>query len=349
VQRRDFLKASLAAALGAGGWSPTFDSEESNTLRAAGATRNVLVGSAVSNSQLHNPALTAFLDEQCNIVVAENEMKWIQIHPEPERYDFAKGDELVDFARRNSLLVRGHNLCWHEAQPPWLKTIATQDDAARVLREHIFAVAGHYAGNIHSWDVVNEAIAPEDKRSDGMRKSSWLELLGLDYIAIAFRTAAEADPKALLTYNDYGLEGDDLEHEQRRVVALALLRWMRHNRIPIHALGLQSHLTAQSGPRPNWHGLNSFLKQVAKLDLQVFVTELDILDSDFPASGLKREKEDAELCRRYLENVLMHPQVKAVLTWGLVSHEWHGHRALPLDEELRPTPFLTAMLEALRK
>jgi len=309
----------------------------------------VLVGSAVSNSQLHNPTLTAFLAEQCSIVVAENEMKWKRIHPERDRYDFTEGDELMDFAAKNSLLVRGHNLCWHAAQPDWLAAVAARDDAARLLEEHIRTVAGHYAGRIHSWDVVNEAIEPEDRRSDGMRKSSWLELLGMDYIAIAFRAAAEADPRALLTYNDYGLEGDQMANEQRRAVALALLRWMRDNQIPIHALGLQSHLTAGFGPWPDWHGLHEFLKQIAKLDMQVFVTELDIDDTNFPASGAKREKEVAKLCQQYLENVLRHPQVKAVLTWGLVSHGSERHRALPLDEELRPTPFLTAMLDAIQK
>ena len=347
MQRRDFLKTSIAAVCAAG-WSPSA-AEGPSTLRAAGATRNVLVGSAISNSQLHNPLLATLLAEQCNITVAENEMKWEGIHPEPDRYDFTEADELVAFAAKNSILVRGHNLCWHEAQPPWLAGIATRDNAAQLLEEHIRTVAGRYAGSIHSWDVVNEAIEPLDGRSDGMRNSLWLKLLGSEYIALAFRTAAQADPKALLTYNDYGLEGDGPDNDRRRAVALALLRWMRNNDIPIHAVGLQSHLKASFGPWPNWGGLHGFLKQVTKLNLQVFVTELDVDDSDLPGSIQKREKETAALCKDYLKNVLKHPQVTAVLTWGLVSRESSGHRALPLDENLRPTPFLTAMLETLQK
>jgi endo-1,4-beta-xylanase len=349
MQRRDFLKSSLGAAVGATGWSSPFALEGSNTLRAAGETRNLFVGSAASNPQLHNPAIAALLAEQCRIIVSENEMKWGHIHPEPHRYDFTAADELVAFAAKNSLLVRGHNLCWHYDLPPWLASQATRDNAARLLEEHIRTVAGRYAGGIHSWDVVNEAIEPQDSRSDGMRNSLWLKLLGLQYIAIAFRTAAKVDPKALLTYNDYGLEGDTPDCDLRRAIALSLLRWMRKNRIPIHALGLQSHLTASSGPLPSWGGLHDFLNQVTKLGLQVFVTELDILDSDLPGDTEKREKLDAELCKDYLKNVLKHPQVTAVLTWGLVSHEWQGHRALPFDESLRPTPFLGAMLDTLQK
>jgi endo-1,4-beta-xylanase len=349
MQRRDFLKTSLGVALSATGWSSSFGSQGTHTLRAAGATRNVLVGSAVSNSQLHNPAVAALLAEQCSIIVAENEMKWEHIHPERDRYDFTTADELAAFAAKNSILMRGHNLCWHEAQPPWLARLATRDNAARLLEEHIQTVAGRYAGGIHSWDVVNEAIEPLDRRSDGLRDSLWLKLLGSEYIAIAFRAAAKADPTALLTYNDYGLEGDAPSNDRRRSIALELLRWMRNNNIPVQALGLQSHLKASVGTWPNWSGLHDFLKQVAKLNLQVFVTELDVNDSDLPANTEMREKQDAALCRDYLKNVLKHPQVTAVLTWGLVSHEWQGHRALPLDEKLRSTPFLAAMLDALQK
>jgi endo-1,4-beta-xylanase len=132
-------------------------------------------------------------------------------------------------------------------------------------------------------------------------------------------------------------------------VALALLRWMRNNRIPIHALGLQSHLKARFGPWPDWGPLHDFLKQVTKLNLQVFVTELDIDDSDLPGDAKEREELAAALCKDYLKNVLKHPQVTAVLTWGLVSRELGTHRALPLDENLRPAPFFTAMLDALQK
>jgi endo-1,4-beta-xylanase len=349
LQRRDFLKSSLGAAVGATAWSSALAAGVPNTLQAAGATRNLLVGSAASNLQLHDPEVAALLAEQCSIIVAENEMKWNHTHPERDRYDFTEADELMAFAAKNSIHVRGHNLCWYQAQPPWLAGVATRDNAASLLEEHIRTVAGRYAGAIHSWDVVNEAIEPNDRRSDGMRDSLWLKLLGPEYIAIAFRTAAKADPKALLTYNDYGLEGDTPDNERRRGVALALLRWMRKNHIPIHALGLQSHLIAGFGAWPDWRGLHSFLKQVAKLDLQVFVTEFDINDTDLPGDTQKKEKDDAALCGDYLKNVLLHPQVRAVLTWGLVSHKWKGHHALPFDENLGPTPFLTAMLDALPK
>jgi len=356
MQRRLFLKGSLGATALAARWSSACAFGESGTLRAAAATRNVLAGSAVSNSQLHNPEVTAILAEQCGIVVAENVMKWQTIHPEPDHYDFTAGDELMDFATNNGMLLRGHNLCWHEAQPPWLASSATQDNAGRILAQHIRTVVGHYAGRVHSWDVVNEAIELDDGRPGGLRDSLWLKLLGERYIDIAFHAAAQADPKTLLTYNDYGLEEGGPWNDARRAVAIRLLRWMRQNQIPIHAIGLQSHLTARYDELPNWLGLHGFLERVAELKLQVFVTELDVNDTDLDGNIQKREKEAAWLCQDYLKNVLKHPHVTAVLTWGSVSYGSYGshdalkgHRALPFDENLKPTPLLTAMLKALQK
>ena len=356
MQRRPFLKASLGATAFAAAWPPARALGDSSTLQAAAATRNVLVGSAVSNSQLHNPAVAAILAEQFRILVAQNEMKWRHTHPEPDRYDFAAADELMAFTTNNAMLLRGHNLCWHENLPDWLTRLATPDNAARLLQQHIRTVVGRYAGRIHSWDVVNEAIEPSDGQPGGLRNTLWLKLLGERYIDIAFRTAAQADPKSLLTYNDFGLEGDGSWNNARRAVALTLLRWMRQNHIPIHALGLQSHLTAHHDELPNWIGLHGFLKRVAELDLQVFVTELDVDDTYLDGNAQKREKEVAWLCEDYLKNVLKHPHVTAVLTWGSVSYGSYGnhdpvegHRALPFDENLRPTPFLSAMLKAFRR
>jgi endo-1,4-beta-xylanase len=357
MQRRLFLKASLGATASlAAEWPWASALGESSTLRAAAETRNVLAGSAVSNSQLHHPAIVSILAEQCRILVAENGMKWRTIHPEPDRYDFTVGDELMAFATNRAMLVRGHNLCWHEAQPAWLPQLATPDNAARLLREHIQTVVGRYAGRIHSWDVVNEGIEPGDLQPGNLRDSFWHKLLGERYIDIAFRAAAQADPKALLTYNDYGLEEDGASNDNKRAATIGLLRWMRQNHIPIHALGLQSHLTAIYDELPSWLGLHGFLKEVAALDLQVFVTELDVNDTDLDGSIEKRAKEAAWLCQDYLKNILKHRHVTAVLTWGPVSHGSYGnhdalagHRALPFDENLRPTPMLTAMIKAFRK
>jgi endo-1,4-beta-xylanase len=326
-------------------------------LRRVAAKKNLLVGSAVSFRELHWPEFTELLAKEASIVVAENDMKWQTIHPARDRYDFAPGDALVAFAKAHGQLVRGHNLCWHQAIPAWFPQTATPQNAADLLRSHIVTVAGHYAGKIQSWDVVNEAIHGEDGVPGGFRKSIWYQLLGAQYIDIAFRAARQADPHALLTYNDYDLEQDSPKAEAKRQAVLGLLRSMRERNIPIDALGIQSHLHASNQPY-EWAGLHRFLTALEPLNLQVFVTELDVNDSALPGDVAERDRAVADLYREYLHNVLTHPAVKAVLTWGLTDRDsWLNKfarrkdgqpvRPLPFDADLKPTPAYFAMREQI--
>jgi endo-1,4-beta-xylanase len=326
-------------------------------LRDTAQRKHLLTGSAVSYRELQQPAFTELLADQTSIVVPENEMKWQLIHPEPDRFDFVLADALLSFARQHGQKLRGHNLCWHNQMPSWFAQLATAGNAGDLLRRHIAAVAGHFAGHIHSWDVVNEAVKVEDGRTDGLRNSKWLQLLGPDYIGIAYRAASQADPKALLTYNDYDLEQDGLKFDTRRNAVLRLLTSMRDQKIPIQAVGLQSHLRA-GAKLPSWAGLHQFIEAVGKLDLAVFVTELDVNDSELTGDVQERDEVVARLYRNYLMNVLQHPSVKVVLTWGLTDrdswlnspsrrHEGRLLRALPFDAELKPKPAFYAMVGAL--
>jgi endo-1,4-beta-xylanase len=357
VKRREFLAATAGAVaasafdarliVGGRPWKgvPTVPSAE-QTLREAGAGRGLLVGSSVAAAQLNAEAdLAALVAQQCSIIVAENDMKWRWTQPEANRFDFSRADVVAVFAEKNGLKLRGHNLCWHQSLPEWFEKTATKENAARLLRQHILVVAGRYAGKMHSWDVVNEAIEIKDGRNDGLRESLWMKLLGPEYLAIAFHTAAETDPAAKLTYNDYGLEEDGKYHDDRRAAALGLLRWFRENKIPIHALGLQSHL--HEGSSGNYGALHKFLDQVSGMGLEVYVTELDVR---MEGSGESAEKRAGKIYREYLDNVLRHPAVKAVLTWGM-SRRGRGkeERLLPFGDSLQPTPAFFAMQDALGK
>lgn len=353
--RRDFTYRLLASAL----FAPGLRAQGSSSvrLRDIAAQRGLLAGPAVSYAQLERPEFDGALADEASIVVAENDMKWRRIHPDQDRYDFSRADALLAFATAHGQKLRGHNLCWHEYNPEWLGRNATKRNAADLLRGHIAAVAGHFRGQIHSWDVVNEAVAVEDGREDGLRKSIWLELIGPDYLEVAFRAAAAADPNALLTYNDYDLEQDSPGHERKRQAVLQLLSSLRDRQAPIHALGIQSHLRAELTPA-GWSGLHRFLDEVERLDLQVFVTELDVDDRALPADITERDGRVAELYRDYLTNALQHRSVKAVLTWGLTDRDsWLNsskkrsdglpQRPLPFDADLKPKPAFFAMRDAI--
>src|SRR5438094_1833132 len=107
------------------------------------------------------------------------------------------------------MFIVGHNLVWHNQTPRWVfedsgGTPVSRDTLLARLRDHIHTVVGRYKGRIKGWDVVNEAL-----QANGlMRPSPWYKIIGEDYVANAFQFAYEADPKAELYYNDYGLESE---------------------------------------------------------------------------------------------------------------------------------------------
>ncbi len=136
----------------------TFRGRES--LGAHAAAHALLYGCAVDVQALKtDPAYASLIREQCGILVAENAMKWGALRPSAERFHFDEADALIAFAETNHIKVRGHNLAWHRGNPKWFDTDVTAANARKILVAHIQTVMARYAGRMHSWDVVNEAIA----------------------------------------------------------------------------------------------------------------------------------------------------------------------------------------------
>ena len=363
--RRDFLLGS-GAVLGYVGLTQTrlpllAESQPvpatytgANSLAARAARTQLPYGCAVVPERLGvDKEYTRAIVEQCSILVAENSMKWGPIHPFPDKFNFAAADKLMAFAAEHKMQVRGHNLCWHQALPPWFAATVNKQNAEKILVQHIQTVAGRYAGKIHSWDVVNEAIKPKDGLRHGMRNSPWMQLLGPRYLDIAFHAAREADPHALLTYNDYGIEYDSPWCDRRRDAVLALLHGMRKRGVPIDAVGVQSHL--QAGTRNDFGGgLKHFMKEAHKLNLQVFITELDVNDSQVNGNERDCEQAVAAVYKDYMDRMLQYPWMTAALTWGITNrYTWQNHQhprrdgaqqvPLPLDANYQPTPAFFAL------
>jgi endo-1,4-beta-xylanase len=348
--RREFLSASLAALALQAAETPPKES-----LKQAAAPSGLLVGSAVSYREINEAAFAQLIAQQCSIVVSENDMKWKALRPAPDKFDFTRADALIRFAEKNGIKIRGHNLCWHEGLPDWFNKIANPNNARELLTNHIDTVVRHFKGKIHSWDVVNEAVDVKDMRADGLRRSPWLNLIGPEYLVIAFRAAAKSDPDAILTYNEYGLAPDSSQNEAKRRAVVALLRWLKRNEAPAQALGIQSHLKGKSP----FAGLQHFLGEVRELGVRVFVTELDVNDEPFPVDIATRDRMVAGVYRDYLHTMLEERYVEAVLTWGLSDRDsWLRHREnraagvprpLPFDDRLQPKPAFFAMREEFKK
>jgi endo-1,4-beta-xylanase len=321
-------------------------------LRDRAAAKGLIYGAAAGYQILSSD--TAFADsfaKECAILVPPNALKFRVLRPTPTRFDFTEGDALLEFARKHNMLFRGHTLVWGQDfsnfGSQWLKNTVNSQNAEQVLINHIQTVVGHYAGKIHSWDVVNEAIEPRHGRADGLAKTPWLEFIGPDYLDIAFRTAAEIDPKAMLVLNvtEYDIGENAAQREARRIAALKLLEHLKSQGTPIHALGIQAHLegiTTHFNPRR----LKAFLRDVASLGLKILITEMDVIDNQLPLNIDIRDRIVAGVYEDYLSVVLEEPAVIAVLTWGLSDRDtWHSTwnpradkapvRPLPLDTQLK--------------
>ncbi len=271
---------------------------------------------------------------------------WNRTRPSLETFDFTDSDYFVRFASKNKMLVRGHPLVWHEALPTWLSSTLNSGNAEQILARHIQTTVSRYAGKMHSWDVVNEAIdvgkdrAAGEPGASGLRQSPWLEFLGMDYIDLAFRLAAKADAKAKLVYNEYGVEYDRPEDEAKRQAVLNLLQRLKSKGTPIYALGIQSHLL---GDLDNYHldKFREFINNVASLGLKIMITEMDVSDDKLSQDIKQRDRIIAGAYEDYLSIVLAQKAVVSVTTWGLSDrYTWLSwKRPRPDKSHVRPLPF----------
>ncbi len=367
ISRRDYLKqASLAgcclavSGLRAFADEPEVDISGKGSLKAHAGKRGLMAGCAVGARQLPDEAFQKLVAEQYDLVVSENSMKFGPLSPKPGEYNWADADALVDFAEKHKIKVRGHNFVWHAQLPVWFKTTATKDNAKKIMVDHINTVAGHFKGKIQSWDVVNEAINIKDGMPDGLRKSPWYELIGPEYLEIAYHTARKADPHAKLTYNEYGIENDSEDDTKKRAATLALLKRFKANGTPIDALGIQSHIHAGTGETYG-KGMRELISGAQALGLEVYLTEFDVNDDGVQDDNPEvRDKAVAEVYKDYLDIALESKAVKAVVTWGVSDrYTWlnglrehreakpkRRQRPLPFDDDMKPTAPFFAMRDA---
>ena len=230
-----------------------------------------LIGVAVNSGQAaeRDSVGAALIKKHFNSVVAENCMKSEVIHPEEGRYDFTLSDEFVRFGEENKMFIIGHTLIWHSQLPEWFcidekgENVEPEVLKAR-MREHIHTVVGRYKGRVKGWDVVNEAI-----ETDGSyRKSLFYQILGEEFIPLAFQYAHEADPDAELYYNDYGMA-----HEGKRNAVVTLVKSLKEQGLRIDGVGIQGHMGMD---HPNYDEFEKSIVAFGQAGVKVMITEWDM-------------------------------------------------------------------------
>ncbi|WP_181785727.1 endo-1,4-beta-xylanase [Streptomyces phytophilus] len=327
------LAWSAAAAVTSAGLAATGllafpgSAHAADTLGAAAAESGRYYGAAVAPHLLGEGDYAGTLNREFNSIVAENVMKWDATEPNRGQFNFSGGDQLVSHAQNNGMSVRGHTLVWHAQQPGWVQGL-TGNNLRQAMLDHIDGVAGHYAGKIDSWDVVNEAFEWDGSR----RQSNLQQQIGNGWIEDAFRAADAADPGATLCYNDYGTDGVNAKSDGiYRMVQDFLARG-----VPIDCVGFQSHLDSNSD-------LGSYrqnLQRFADLGVDVQITELDI-----GGSGSAQ----ANAYRTVTEACVAVSRCTGITTWGITDkYSWRGQDTpLLFDGNYQKKQAYTAVLEAL--
>jgi endo-1,4-beta-xylanase len=376
--------------------------------------RAVATGQAFRRSEEQVKADVALVKAQFNQVVAENEMKWMSLHPRAgkEGYDWTAADAFVEFGVKNSMELAGHVLVWHSQTPNWVfegkhlplgaskeskpateeskaepATLpspaaatppsgpgrgpgrigfggfrafnldgprASREELLERMREHIQTVVGRYKGKIKVWDVVNEAIS--DSGPDLLRKSPWSVIIGPDFIEKAFQYAHEADPDAILRYNDYGLE-----NPEKRKKLITLIKQLQEKKVPVMAIGSQAHLNVSI----TFETMDQSLAEIKTLGLPIHITELDVngaaggqrgtgaeigANASAAEGGLVAEadKKLADAYTKIFRAFLKHRDaVKLVTFWGANdANSWRSRgRPLLFDGDSKPKPAFDAVVK----
>jgi endo-1,4-beta-xylanase len=331
-----------------------------------------VIGTAINDNQIleKDAVQNELIKKEYNTITAENIMKSMYVHPSKDVYDFAMTDKFVAYGEKNKMFIHGHTLVWHSQLSPWIEVIKDKAEMEEALKSHITTIVTKYKGRIDSWDVVNEAL-----NEDGtLRKSVFLNVYGEDYLTLAFKTAAKADPKVDLYYNDY-----NITRPEKRKGTIAMIKKIQANGGKIDGVGIQAHWGVAD---LNLKEIEESIQEFSALGLKVAFTELDItvlpnpwdlqgadVNQNFEGSEKMNpfqkgfpEAEDTDLAKKYADVFTLFLKYKdnisRVTFWGLNDgqswlNDWpiKGRTNYPLlfDRNFKPKKAYYSVIETKTK
>ena len=345
------------------------------TLKDA-AKEHFLIGTALNHNQIlgRDAEGVKLIKEHFNAIVAENCMKSQPIHPERDKYNFELPDKLVEFGQQNNITITGHTLIWHSQCPRWFcynedGTLRSAEELKAIMKEHISTVVGRYKGRIKGWDVVNEAIMEDGS----YRKSPFYQILGEEFIPLAFQYAHEADPNVELYYNDYNMWA-----EGKRNTVVKLIGELRQRGLRIDAVGMQSHMGID---KPDLAEYEKSIEAFAAVGVKIMMTEFDMsaipavkITADIAEGGVDPAKarnpyadglpeEAYQRWHKHMEQaweiIVRHSDdITRVTFWGVSDGDsWLNNfpvrgrtdYALPFDRQHQAKPIVGRMIEMLNQ
>ncbi|KAK2605578.1 hypothetical protein N8I77_008407 [Diaporthe amygdali] len=305
-------------------------------------------GSATDNPELDDTAYVAILSDanEFGQITPGNSQKWDTIEPSNGTFSFTKGDVIADLAKKNSQVLRCHNLVWYNQLPSWVSSGSwTNETLTQVLEAHIAGEVEHYKGQCYAWDVVNEAIS--DNGDGSFRDNVFYKTIGEYYLPIAFAAAAAADPDAKLYYNDYSIEFSGA----KTTAALGIVDLIQGAGVKIDGVGLQGHFIV--GSTPSAKDLAGVLEQYTAKGVEVAYTELDVRHSSVPADDAAVQQQATDYAN-VVNACLQVEGCVGVTVWDFYDkYSWvpstfsGAGEACLYDENLSKKPAWTAVSSAL--
>jgi GH35 family endo-1,4-beta-xylanase/enterochelin esterase-like enzyme len=303
-----------------------------------------MIGVAVNQRNVTEPLQMDLIKREFNSVTAENDMKPQPTEPQEGVFNWEGADRIANFCRQNGIKLRGHCLMWHSQIGEWMYADnPTKEVFYERMRKHIHAVVNRYKDVVYCWDVVNEAISEENNSIDPYRQTPMYKLCGDEFIAKAFQFAREADPKALLFYNDFN-ECDRIKSQR----IFNMVKAMKQAGVPIDGIGMQGHYNIYGPTEKEIDDALTLYKKVVK---HIHVTELDIRVNTEMGGRLRFSREGVNISdsvKQYLAdqyarvfNVFRKHKdvIDCVTFWNLSDRDsWLGaaNYPLPFDSEYKP-------------
>ncbi|MBQ7514489.1 MAG: endo-1,4-beta-xylanase [Prevotella sp.] len=357
------MKTALAIVLSmtcTGAWAQWGAPADPNpTVKLKDAYKNYfMIGVALNQRNVSNADQVNLVKAEFNSITAENDMKPGELHPKEGEWNWEKADKIANFCRQNGIKLRGHCLCWHSQFADWMFTDKKGKEVKKEvfyqrLREHIHTVVNRYKDVVYCWDVVNEAMEdnPRPNFANGKftpgspyRQSRHFKLCGDEFIAKAFEFAREADPNALLFYNDYN-ECDPGKRDR----IYDMVKKMKDAGVPIDGIGMQGHYNVYG---PTEEDIDAAITKYKQLVKHIHVTELDIRMNTEMGGQLRFSRGENKPVAGYMNTLLTdqynrvfkifrkHKDVIDCVTfWNLGDRDsWLGvnNHPLPFDENYKP-------------
>ena len=306
--------------------------------------KEFMIGVAVNGRNVSNPEQMALIKKEFNSITAENDMKPQPTEPKEGQFNWEAADRIANFARQNGIKLRGHCLMWHSQIGEWmLGDNPTKEVFYARMKNHIQQVVSRYKDVVYCWDVVNEAMTDDKNAMDPYRQSAMYKLCGDEFIAKAFQFAREADPKALLFYNDYN-ECDPVKSQR----IYNMVKAMKQAGVPIDGIGMQGHYNIYGPTEKEVDDAITLYKKIVK---HIHVTELDIRVNEEMGGQLRFSREGATVTDSVKQHLAdqyarvfrvfrKHSDVIDCVTfWNLGDRDsWLGaaNYPLPFDSEYKP-------------